>query len=293
MIAFKLLLASAVCATVASAATLGSTVAGTNYTLMVAMTNQYRSAVIPTAADMLAVQWHAKLGQMAQAHALSCNWSHYDPLAMGKQAGFYAVGETMYAIGALGSTNAQRNAISTWNNEKTRFTYPSTGVPSYLSVGHYLQQVWAKTQYMGCGVASCPRLLNNKMGYGTFVVCNYAIGGPSGGPPYTSGAKCSRCPSTARNCNPSVGLCYSTAAPLIKTVDEALSQDEADPIVTVDEPMIMPGDDQSSTGAAAAAAGGVAGVVGLVALVAGIVVYRRRKVDTKVSLPLTDEYVRQ
>lgn len=71
---------------------------------------------------------------------------------------------------------------------------------SKFSIGQYTQLVWAKTQYVGCGLAiygdrNTTKKINNKKVYYKRLVCNYA---PAGNvideQVYQIGAPCSKCP---------------------------------------------------------------------------------------------------
>ncbi|RIL07002.1 MAG: hypothetical protein DCC71_04625 [Proteobacteria bacterium] len=51
--------------------------------------------------------------------------------------------------------------------------------PALAVCGHYTRVVWATTELVGCGIASCPGLA-----FGNSVICNYGPGGNTGGRPY-------------------------------------------------------------------------------------------------------------
>jgi pathogenesis-related protein 1 len=84
------------------------------------------------------------------------------------------VGENIY--GAAGPASGT-DAVARWAAEEADYDH-ATDTCSRVC-GHYTQVVWATTTQVGCGIHTCPGLV-----YGNSVVCNYAPGGNTGGPPY-------------------------------------------------------------------------------------------------------------
>ena len=78
---------------------------------------------------------------------------------------------------------------------------------------NWIQGVWAKTRYVGCGYAVCDTgsPYNNVNGEWYYTVCKYfpgAGGNYSGDYPYTEGTKCSDCDADRSRCEGSNGgLC--------------------------------------------------------------------------------------
>eukprot|EP00475_Leptophrys_vorax_P039422 TRINITY_DN711_c0_g1_i1.p1 TRINITY_DN711_c0_g1~~TRINITY_DN711_c0_g1_i1.p1 ORF type:complete len:292 (-),score=64.91 TRINITY_DN711_c0_g1_i1:48-923(-) len=291
MNASKLLIVSALSAVI-SAVSAGTLVANVNNTAILALHNQYRSQVSPTAANMLALQWSNTLATVAANYGLKCIWAHNANRTQDANGTFSYVGENIY-ISASSSALASFGpaAVTSWNSENQSYTYQAScgsnavcgNCTSGQQCGHYTQNVWANSGYVGCAVVNCPTMANNypfnctQYGTCTFVVCDYGVGGNYlGQAPYVSGTKCSKCPATASKCNSTVGLCYNSTAPVIKDVLPGAATSTTNDSVT-------PSDSNN-----AAVIGGVAGVVALAAVVAGVVIYRRKRATQNV-----DGYVAQ
>uniref|UniRef100_A0A146LMH0 Venom allergen 5.01 n=2 Tax=Lygus hesperus TaxID=30085 RepID=A0A146LMH0_LYGHE len=155
----------------------------------------------PTAADMLELSWDDDLAKSAQRWA-----SQYPPThdKCRRTPHFKSVGQNL----ARGRTTNMNLSIAGWTRE-AKFASPHV-VDNFQfndKTGHFTQVSWAKTQKIGCGVAT------TKQGYWIrwWLACNY---GPSGNVwyqrMYTRGAPCSACPEGTR-CNPQSNTPYLCA----------------------------------------------------------------------------------
>jgi hypothetical protein len=75
-------------------------------------------------------------------------------------------GQNIYTTS--GATASWSAAVDAWKGEVSKYTYGST-TNELLVVGHYTQVVWATSNMVGCGIATC------KDARGPFInlVCNY------------------------------------------------------------------------------------------------------------------------
>ena len=84
------------------------------------------------------------------------------------------VGENVYgSSGAASGTDA----VALWVSEEANYDYATNTCNGVC--GHYTQDVWAATVYLGCGISNCPNLQ-----YANSVVCDYGPGGNDGSRPY-------------------------------------------------------------------------------------------------------------
>lgn len=157
------------------------------------------------ASDMMILKWDSALENFAQAWANKCNFDHQTTEARTNFASFSYVGENLAA--STDPSGYPAGFVKSWDSEKSAYNY-DTGACS-KDCGHYTQDVWATTRFVGCGIKYCDPLTGNAWP-GYFVVCNYGPGGNNGGQkPYKKGAACSACPSDAKYCID--GLCSTTA----------------------------------------------------------------------------------
>jgi pathogenesis-related protein 1 len=84
------------------------------------------------------------------------------------------VGENIY--GSSGQASGT-DAVASWAEEEADYDYASNSCNGVC--GHYTQIVWRATTKVGCALHDCAGLQ-----FGSTVVCNYAVGGNSGGRPY-------------------------------------------------------------------------------------------------------------
>ncbi|XP_064455893.1 uncharacterized protein LOC135366636 [Ornithodoros turicata] len=161
----------------------------------------------PAATNMYQLKWDNELADVAQAHSDQCVFKH-DQGEERFTTKFPAVGQNLAYSGTTdkSSTNNWPLVIQDWFDEYKLVSASVIRRFSGGSHGHFTQVVWAKTQYVGCGL-----LVYNK---GNFVerlyTCNY---GPAGNYLTESvyddkGASCSKCPGDAP-CDKSSSLCVS------------------------------------------------------------------------------------
>ena len=125
--------------------------------------------------------WDPQLAAIAQAWVEQCvddqaptGLIDHNP---GRSNGYPTyVGENIYGSGGQASGVA---AVELWAAEKAYYDRPTNSCQAGRVCGHYTQVVWRTTTKVGCALHRCPGLT-----YGSTVVCNYAPGGNSGGPPY-------------------------------------------------------------------------------------------------------------
>ncbi|XP_007484131.1 cysteine-rich venom protein-like [Monodelphis domestica] len=157
--------------------------------------NNIRRSVIPTASNMLKMEWSHEAATNAQSRANNCT------LKVNRFPN-RTIGDTVCGENILRSTfpTSWTDAILVWKLQKKNFIY---GVGAVNVTGHYLaytQMIWYRSYKIGCGVAYCPK---NEFKY--FYVCHYCPAGnkvTSLATPYKKGAKCADCPHACQN-----GLC--------------------------------------------------------------------------------------
>ncbi|XP_069569287.1 GLIPR1-like protein 1 [Brachyistius frenatus] len=158
--------------------------------------NRARSAVSPTASNMLSMTWDEGLAITARAWARKCVFEHNIHLKDVRRVHptFPSVGENIWAGSQAFSATA---AIELWVNEEQNYNYRKNACTH--ACGHYTQVVWASSYKVGCAVQLCK---DGVSGLGTsemaIFVCNYATAGNmNGAQPYESaGAACSGCKGT-------------------------------------------------------------------------------------------------
>ncbi|XP_064469599.1 CRISP/Allergen/PR-1-like [Ornithodoros turicata] len=177
--------------------------AGTKRTIL-DLHNSYRSVLangeqrgMPSASNMMELEWDNDLAAVAQAHANHCVMQHdcNECRAIDK---FPSVGQNICQMdtNGIGATNYWQWCIKNWFDEAKHFPaslrkkFEDTASPT----GHFTQMVWATTWKVGCGFASFSTL--GKTGHTTYLqTCNY---GPSGNVlgmmMYSTGKPCSQCP---------------------------------------------------------------------------------------------------
>lgn len=194
-------------------------------TALVEKHNALRAAVSQpcTAADMEALAWDDSLASAAQNYAAQCKWQHDttnadhgwgENLAMRYSTINGELTNTVSTELLTGFAQAWYDEVidANWaadGEDVTSKVYadPARQCKSYdahtgkCMVGHFTQVVWAKTNKVGCGVASCSHGLQGKGG--VILVCKYTPAGNYVGknkvgilPPYIAGASCSACPSS-------------------------------------------------------------------------------------------------
>jgi uncharacterized protein YkwD len=135
---------------------------------LLALHNDERCAVDPTAAAMPALEWDPLLASVAQSYASGCVTQHNASRSAQYQAlgGSGYVGENI----AWGTGGFSLEFLAQlWANEQALWSHGPVTNANVADVGHYTQMIWANTTGVGCGAASC--------GGTRFLVCNYAPGG--------------------------------------------------------------------------------------------------------------------
>jgi len=134
---------------------------------------------IRSALGIAPLSWDAALAATAQAWADQCvdlaaPFGFIDTNPDRSDGYPWYVGENEYASGGAATGVA---AVAAWASEAQSYDYDTNSCT--LICSHYTQIVWAATEFVGCGIASCPGL-----SFGNTVVCNYGPGGNTGGRPY-------------------------------------------------------------------------------------------------------------
>jgi pathogenesis-related protein 1 len=128
---------------------------------------------------MAPLSWDERLAASAQAWANQCvdttspkGLIDHNPK---RSIGFpWYVGENIYASSG---TATAKGAVLSWASEQQNYDYAHNTCAG--TCGHYTQLVWAKSVFLGCAIASCPKLR-----FSSSIVCDYAPGGNNGGRPY-------------------------------------------------------------------------------------------------------------
>ncbi|KAL5007823.1 hypothetical protein ScPMuIL_016629 [Solemya velum] len=137
--------------------------------------NRYRSAVQPTATNMMKMSWDDEVAHIAQVWAETCQFEHDKSRAI---PGRFSVGQNL----AKGQRTWEQ-AMSDWHSEIKDFEYGTRS----NRVGHFTQMVWASSIKIGCGYAEC--------GTDRMFVCNYGpAGNVNGQQPFEKGKSCEACP---------------------------------------------------------------------------------------------------
>lgn len=180
--------------------------------------NELRSMVakgllkgLKPAANMLELRWDDDLAELAQAQAKQCSFSPevdeeektLKPPSVGQNVGWEASSEPF-------TNHLDLPHLKAWKDEHA--DVDDDVISSYHNIergiGQFTQMIWAKTQYVGCGVATYTRSDNvGRFPYQRTLVCNYGPGGNALGlPVYMEGDTCSRC-SAGTTCDKATGLC--------------------------------------------------------------------------------------
>uniref|UniRef100_A0A8C3S5B3 SCP domain-containing protein n=1 Tax=Chelydra serpentina TaxID=8475 RepID=A0A8C3S5B3_CHESE len=156
--------------------------------------NNLRRRVMPTASNMLRMEWSPAAAKNAKSWANECILSHSP---QNRRKTTVGCGENLYMSTA---PNSWSNAIQAWYNEVENFIYGIGPTTPGAMIGHYTQVVWYKSYQIGCAIAFCPQQF-----YKYYYVCHYC---PAGNyinvisTPYKSGPVCGDCPHACDN-----GLC--------------------------------------------------------------------------------------
>eukprot|EP00949_MAST-11_sp_MAST-11-sp1_P002964 g2964.t1 len=160
--------------------------------------NKDRTEVVPSASDMVLLQWDETLADVAQEWANRCVFQHRprtgadSGLAAYNRAGGqgvqFGLGENL----AIGTGMSISKSIKLWDDEKVDYNLGSNSCKPNRVCGHYTQDVWAMTRYVGCAYKKGCSIQGLSAIYH---VCNYyPPGNFNGRPPYTAGQPATACP---------------------------------------------------------------------------------------------------
>ncbi|CAD5231443.1 unnamed protein product [Bursaphelenchus xylophilus] len=208
---------------------------------------------LPIAGDMHELEYDTTLEDLAFSWASNCRWNHSGN-----------GGENMFASQeqATDFSSFLIEGTTSWFNEIKNFD--ASGVQSFqvqndAVIGHFTQVIWGATSKLGCAVAACPTLINEKGSNWLFLVCNYqAQGNVIGEPIYTTAkAAASACPSGTSSDD---SLCANPSATPLPT-DSTVSVGSGGTTVTgTSETTVAASSEASeSTGSSDSAAGAVTG----------------------------------
>ncbi|KAG5879659.1 hypothetical protein JTB14_021462 [Gonioctena quinquepunctata] len=155
----------------------------------------------PSAADMVQLVWDEELALMAQRWADQCIWINatlqHDICR--KTDRFDVSQNILTAITTDSKLPELANLILSWYKQvgdviPSDVKYFSGLKRGQFLIGQYTQLVWAKTEYVGCGLSLYKE--PKKKYYNQRLVCNYGpAGNIIGSPIYRIGRPCSSCPS--------------------------------------------------------------------------------------------------
>ncbi|XP_062991059.1 GLIPR1-like protein 1 [Elgaria multicarinata webbii] len=156
--------------------------------------NRLRSAVTPTASNMLYMTWDLALAKTARAWGQRCIFEH-NHLRMKKGGGhpdpkFNPPGENIWYGNARRRPFNFTGAMNAWYSEVIFYNYQNNSCTQLCM--DYFQLVWATTYKVGCAVVFCRKLDRHRNIEN--VVCNYGPPGNYRMRPYESGRPCSTCP---------------------------------------------------------------------------------------------------
>ncbi|XP_067134571.1 cysteine-rich venom protein-like [Centruroides vittatus] len=159
---------------------------------------------LPSAANMMQMEWDDELAAIAQAHANQCKFDHDsgDQRAVGN----FSVGQNLFQ--SAGSLSINWNGIKMWYTSEVKYFHPEYNNPFQFhgNYGHFSQVIWAKTFKVGCGVAGYEENGVKKVLY----TCNYGpAGNLVGSEAYKVGSQCSACPKNTKCSDTYQGLCKS------------------------------------------------------------------------------------
>jgi hypothetical protein len=120
---------------------------------MVGMTAAHNAARAMEGANLNPLTWDCTVAEYAQNYANKLRdeqgcWN------LVHSGGPY--GENLYASGSKPNppNSSPQDVVSSWYSEKANYNYGANTCSGVC--GHYTQVVWAGTERVGCGVATCP-----------------------------------------------------------------------------------------------------------------------------------------
>ncbi|KAM9782539.1 cysteine-rich venom protein DIS3 [Neosynchiropus ocellatus] len=111
--------------------------------------NFFRRSVIPSATDMVMMEYDDEIARIAQDWVDNCTLAHGPPPA--RMLNGYELGENLFYSTYPASWS---EVIDAWHNEEDHYQYP-IGSTSGEAIGHYTQVVWSTSYKVGCGVSLC------------------------------------------------------------------------------------------------------------------------------------------
>ncbi|KAM8937852.1 LOW QUALITY PROTEIN: cysteine-rich secretory protein 1 [Lycaon pictus] len=158
--------------------------------------NTLRRGVVPSASNMLKMNWSEEAAQNARVLSKQCELRESSSLKRRITNTF--CGENMHMTTYPISWS---NVIKIWYNESEYFKYGEwTPMDSDIEhyTQHYTQVVWATSYLVGCGISSCPKRKLTQYLY----ICHYCHEGndpAKRNEPYNAGSPCGDCPNDCEN----------------------------------------------------------------------------------------------
>uniref|UniRef100_A0A667GGH3 Cysteine rich secretory protein 1 n=1 Tax=Lynx canadensis TaxID=61383 RepID=A0A667GGH3_LYNCA len=132
---------------------------------IVTVHNNLRRGVIPSASNMLKMDWSEEAAQNARMLSTQCELR--ESSAPRRRITNTFCGENMHLTSYAISWS---NVIEIWYNESKYFKYGEwTSMDNGITIEHYTQVVWATSYLIGCGISSCPKRMSTQYLY----VCHY------------------------------------------------------------------------------------------------------------------------
>ena len=138
------------------------------------------------------------LADVAQEWANRCAFQHrpkkgpHSGLKAYTRAGGQVLKTSLGENLAMGTGMSISQSIQVWDDEKVDYDLGSNSCKPNRVCGHYTQDVWAMTRYVGCAYKKGCNLQGLSA---TYHVCNYyPPGNFNGRPPYTAGQPATACP---------------------------------------------------------------------------------------------------
>ncbi|TRY66063.1 hypothetical protein DNTS_025949, partial [Danionella cerebrum] len=111
--------------------------------------NDLRSAVEPSASNMLKMSWSEGVAQSARDWINQCNMTHGPPSS--RTIDGYEMGENLFKGSDI---NSWTTVVNAWYSEVNNYKY-GIGSINGQPVGHYTQVVWYSSYEVGCAVTQC------------------------------------------------------------------------------------------------------------------------------------------
>ncbi|XP_068926791.1 cysteine-rich venom protein ophanin-like, partial [Petaurus breviceps papuanus] len=157
--------------------------------------NNIRRSVIPTASNMLKMEWSSEVASNAQRWADECKTEN--SRFSSRSVNDTICGENLFRSSFPASWD---DVILDWTLQKKNFIYGVGAINESHNFLAYTQMIWYRTYEIGCGFSQCPKDV-----YAFFYVCHYCPAGnevTSLATPYKKGDRCADCPQSCQN-----GLC--------------------------------------------------------------------------------------